>query len=119
MPSASESRSRGGHSIPYCLASPYRSSSGPTAVVVLGDLEARGLLRPGTFVIATTWISAGKIAAALHDSVPVIVAGNPKQFACRYDPRESLGRDAIVIGPADSMSSIVAGLRPWEPAWCR
>jgi hypothetical protein len=71
-------------------------------------------------VIATTWVSAGKIAAALHDSVPVVIVGsNPKQFACRYDPREFLGRDAIVIGPADSMNGIADGLRPWESAWRR
>ena len=78
------------------------------------ELRARGLLPPRVFVITTSWISAGKISAALHDSVPVVVYGNnPRQFALRYDPRSFLGRDALVIGPADSMSGIASGLRPY------
>jgi len=72
-----------------------------------------------------SWISAGKIAAALHDNVPVVVFGNnPRQFAFRYDPRSFLGRDAIVVGPADSMTSIAGGLGPYftsieglRPVW--
>ena len=78
------------------------------------ELRMRGLLASRVFVITTSWISAGKIAAALHDSVPVVIFGNnPRQFAFRYDPRSFLGRDAIVIGPSDSMSGIASGLRPY------
>ncbi len=89
------------------------------------ELRLRGLLASRVFVITTSWISAGKIAAALHDSVPVVIFGNnPRQFAFRYDPRSLLGRDAIVIGPADSMSGMASGLRPYftsieqlRPVW--
>lgn len=77
-------------------------------------LRGRGLLGPGVFVITTSWISAGKIAAALHDSVPVAIFGNnPRQFAFRCDPRTFLGRDALVIGPADSMGGMASGLAPY------
>lgn len=89
------------------------------------ELRARGLLASKTFVITTSWISAGKIATALDDSVPVVVFGNnPRQFAFRYDPASLLGRDAVVIGPADSMGGIAGGLRPYftsidglSPVW--
>jgi len=78
------------------------------------ELEARQLLRPGTFVITTSWISAGKIAQALHDEVPVVVFGNnPRQFGFRYEPRDFLGRDALLIAPADSLSGVADGLRPY------
>ena len=64
-------------------------------------------------MITTSWISAGKIAAALHDSLPVVIFGNnPRQFALRYDPGALLGGDALVIGPGGSMSGTVSGLRP-------
>jgi hypothetical protein len=44
--------------------------------------------------------------------LPVVVFGsNPKQFGLRYDPQGLLGRDALVLGPADSMQGIDAGLR--------
>lgn len=78
------------------------------------ELESRGLLPAGTFVITTNWIYAGKIDHALHDAVPVVVFGsNPKQFGFRYDPELLLGRDAVVLGPVDSMGGIAAGLRPY------
>jgi hypothetical protein len=78
------------------------------------ELESRGLLPAGTFVITTNWIYAGKIDHALHDAVPVVVFGsNPKQFGFRYDPQLLLGRDAVVLGPVDSMGGIAEGLRPY------
>jgi 4-amino-4-deoxy-L-arabinose transferase-like glycosyltransferase len=77
------------------------------------ELESRGLLRTGTFVVTTDWIYAGKIDHVLHDAVPVvIVGGDPKQFGLRYDPRSFLGRDALVVAPADS-AGIAASLRPY------
>jgi hypothetical protein len=77
------------------------------------ELEARGLLRPGTFVITTNWIYAGKIDQALHDAVPVVVfGGNQKQFGLRHDPHSLLGRDAIVVGPVDSLHGVGDALRP-------
>lgn len=77
------------------------------------ELQARGLLGPRTFVITTSWIYAGKIEQALHDTVPVVVFGsNPKQFGLRYAPGRFLGCDAVVVGPPDSMSGMSAALRP-------
>ena len=69
-----------------------------------GELRARGLLQPGVFLITTNWMYAGRVDEALHDTVAVVVfGGNPKQFGLRYDPAEFLSRDALVVGPADSM----------------
>jgi Dolichyl-phosphate-mannose-protein mannosyltransferase len=78
------------------------------------QLESRGLLRAGTFLITTNWVNAGKIDHVLHDAVPVVIFGdNPKQFGLRYDPESLLGRDAIVVAPVDSMHGIADGLRPY------
>jgi 4-amino-4-deoxy-L-arabinose transferase-like glycosyltransferase len=78
------------------------------------QLEARGLLQRGTFLITTDWTYAGKIDHALHDAVPIVIfGGNPKQFGLRYDPRSFLGRDAIVIAPLESTQGIADGLRPY------
>jgi Dolichyl-phosphate-mannose-protein mannosyltransferase len=77
-----------------------------------GQLRARGLLPPGVFLITTNWTYAGRIDQALHDTVPVVVfGGNPKQFALRYDPEQFLGRDALVIGPTDTMEGVPEKLR--------
>jgi 4-amino-4-deoxy-L-arabinose transferase-like glycosyltransferase len=79
-----------------------------------GELQARGLLKPGVFVITTNWMYAGRVDEALHDAVPVVVfGGNPKQFGLRYDPADFLGRDALVLGPVDSMGDIGARLEPY------
>jgi hypothetical protein len=79
-----------------------------------GELRARGLLRPGVFIVTTNWMYAGRVDEAFHHTVPVVVfGGNPKQFALRYDPAEFLGRDALVIGPADSMVGITDHLQPY------
>lgn len=78
------------------------------------ELESRGLLPAGTFLITTNWIYAGKIDHVLHDTVPVVIfGGNPKQFGLRYDPKSLLGRDAIVVAPVDSMHGVDDGLRPY------
>jgi len=77
-------------------------------------LRARGLLRPGSFIITTNWMYAGRIDQALHDTVPVVVFGaNPKQFGLRYDPAEFIGRDALVLGPSETMSGMASRLRPY------
>jgi hypothetical protein len=79
-----------------------------------GELRARGLLQPGVFVITTNWMYAGRVDEAFHDTVAVVVfGGNPKQFGLRYDPAEFLGRDALILGPADSMDGIAEHLRPY------
>jgi len=46
----------------------------------------------------------------------VVFGGNPKEFGLRYDPAEFLGRDALVLGPADSMKGVAGRLRPYFDA---
>jgi hypothetical protein len=78
------------------------------------ELRARGLLRPGVFLITTSWMDAGRIDQAFHDTLPVVIfGGNPKQFGLRYDPAQFLGRDALVVGPADRMEGIATRLQPY------
>jgi hypothetical protein len=64
------------------------------------QLQMRGLLdRPGLFVIAPSWIDAGRIDQALKGSVPVVVVGSdPLNFGFLYDPNGFVGRDALLIG---------------------
>jgi len=78
------------------------------------ELAARGLLRPGTFLITTSWIYAGKIDQALHGRVPIVVFGNnPKQYALHYQPQSFIGQDALVAGPVDSMAGVLQELQPY------
>jgi Dolichyl-phosphate-mannose-protein mannosyltransferase len=77
-------------------------------------LHTRGLLQPGVFLITTNWTYAARIDQALHDSVPVVVlGGNAKQFALRYDPAQFVGRDALVIAPRDTMQGMSRKLQPY------
>jgi hypothetical protein len=79
-----------------------------------GELRARGLLQPGDFLISTNWIYAGRVDEALRHTVPVVVfGGNPKQFGLRFDPADFLGRDALVVAPADSMTGLADRLQPY------
>jgi len=79
-----------------------------------GELRARGLLQPGVFIITTNWMYAGRVDEAFHHTVPVLVfGGNPKQFGLRYDPADFLARDALILGPADSMSGVADHLQPY------
>jgi 4-amino-4-deoxy-L-arabinose transferase-like glycosyltransferase len=78
------------------------------------ELRTRRLLRPGVFLITTNWMYAGRIDEALHDAFPVVIFGsNPKQYGLRYDPAEFLGRDALVLGPAEGMEGIASRLKPY------
>ena len=79
-----------------------------------GELRKRGLLQPGAFIITTNWMYAGRIDQAFHDTVPVVVFGaNPKQFGLRYDPADFVGRDALVVGPSETMSDVASRLQPY------
>ena len=78
------------------------------------ELAARGLMHPGTFLITTSWVYAGKIDQAFHGRVPIVVfANNPKQYAVRYPPQSLVGHDALVAAPADSMAGVRQGLQPY------
>ena len=79
------------------------------------ELRARGLLpRQGAFIITNNWTFAAKIDLAFEDTIPVVIfGGEHKQYDFRYDPRNFLGHDAIVIGQFDSIAGIENGLRPY------
>jgi hypothetical protein len=62
-------------------------------------LDSLGVLRrPHTFVAATSWVQAGKVAYALGPEVPVLcLSVDPRQFAFLHDQRSFLGEDAVVV----------------------
>jgi hypothetical protein len=63
------------------------------------DLDRRGLLKPGLFVVAAEWNEAGKIDQAVGDAAPVLVfSRDPREYAFRPDSRLYLGHDALIIG---------------------
>ena len=62
------------------------------------QLEAHGLLHPGTVVAAADWRDAGKIAHALGPSVPVIcLSTDAREFAFAAPASRFLGRDILVL----------------------
>ncbi len=62
-------------------------------------LDSLGVLRrPHTFVAATSWVQAGKVAYALGPEVPVLcLSVDPRQFAFLHDQRSFIGQDAVVV----------------------
>jgi hypothetical protein len=78
------------------------------------ELQRRGLLdKPGLFVISGSPIDIGKIDQALHDSLPMQVFGESKQYAFRVDPTTLLGRDALILGRRDRLTGIRRALAPY------
>ena len=71
------------------------------------ELQARGLLKKKElFVISGSPIDIGKIDQALHDSLPMQVFGESKQYAFRYSPKMLVGHDALIIGRRHRMNGI-------------
>ncbi len=70
------------------------------------ELQRRGLLKSGLFVISGSPIDIGKIDQALHDAMPMQVFGESKQYAFRYDPASLVGHDALIIGRRHRMSGL-------------
>ena len=78
-----------------------------------GELRRRGLLDiKGLFVISPSWIDMGKIDRALDDAMPMLVYGESKQYAFRYDPETLIGHDALILGSRD-MGGIAQRLAPY------
>lgn len=76
-------------------------------------LETRGVLKAETFLVSPRWLEAGRIDHALSGTRPVLVAdADPRGFAFLIDQRRLLGRDAIIVGTARTMSGIEARLAP-------
>ncbi len=77
------------------------------------DLDRRGLLKPGMFVVAAEWNEAGKIDQAVGDAVPVLVfSKDPREYAFRADSRTLIGHDALIIGRVPTVAQELDGLRP-------
>jgi hypothetical protein len=54
--------------------------------------------RPHTFVAATSWVQAGKVAYALGPESGVLcLSVDPRQFGFLYDQRAYVGEDAIIV----------------------
>ena len=63
------------------------------------ELDRRGLLKPGTFVVAAEWNEAGKIDQAVGDAAPVLVFNSdPREYAFREPSDHFLHHDALIIG---------------------
>lgn len=79
------------------------------------ELARRGLLRPGApLVVALKWNEAGKVDQALGDVVTVTAFSNdPREFAYRGDRSRWVGRDAVILGRVDTVSSRLTELRPY------
>ena len=61
-------------------------------------LDSLGLLTPGVFVAAPSWIQAGEASVALGPDVPVLcLCADPHHFYYLHDDRMFLGRDALIV----------------------
>lgn len=94
-----------------------RIKTDPTAEAIdwrrlRADIDRRGLLKPGMFVVAAEWNEAGKIDQALGDEAPVLVfSEDPREYAFRADRRSLLGRDALIIGRGPTVGQELEALR--------
>ena len=78
-------------------------------------LIQRGQLKPGgPFVVALKWNEAGKVDQAVGDIDPVTVfSDDPREYRYRYAPDAFLGRDALIIGRAETVKVRAAALSPY------
>jgi 4-amino-4-deoxy-L-arabinose transferase-like glycosyltransferase len=80
------------------------------------DLEARGLLPPGTVTAALNWRDAGKIGHALGPNATMLcLSPDARQFGFADPLRGFAGQDVLllVLSPADKA---VAEAKPWFQA---
>ncbi len=77
------------------------------------DLDRRGVLKAGMFVVAAEWNEAGKIDQAVGDKALVLVfSQDPRQYAMRTDNRNLMGHDALIIGRGPTVAQELQDLRP-------
>lgn len=77
------------------------------------ELDRRGLLKPGTFVVAAEWNEAGKIDQAVGDAAPVLVFNDdPREYAFREPSADFLHHDALIIGRAPTVSQEIGRIAP-------
>lgn len=76
-------------------------------------LGAHGGVKPA-FVLSTHWSEAGKMALALGPKMPVIVyPDDPRGIAFLQDPASFVGKDAVIIVPANQIGSAPDTFRPF------
>ena len=74
----------------------------------LRDLPGR------TFIVATKWNEAGKIAQSLGPARPVMVfSEDPRGFAFLDDPAHFIGEDAVIIVAQKRLQPTIAALSPY------
>jgi hypothetical protein len=77
------------------------------------ELDRRGLLKPGTFVVAAEWNEAGKIDQAVGDAAPVLVFNaDPREYAFRAPSERFLHHDALIIGRGPTVAQELARIAP-------
>lgn len=73
-------------------------------------LDSLGVLhRPHTFVVATSWVQAGKVAYALGPGTTVLcLSVDPREFGFLHDQRSFLGQDAVIVDRLPARHDIAA-----------
>jgi dolichyl-phosphate-mannose-protein mannosyltransferase len=76
-----------------------------------GGLRDAHLPEGTSFVVATKWVEAGKIALALGPQPPVLVfSGDPRGFGLISDSADFIGRDGLIIVPEGRLAATQAKL---------
>jgi 4-amino-4-deoxy-L-arabinose transferase-like glycosyltransferase len=78
-------------------------------------LGQSSLLRePGAFIAALKWSEAGKIDQTAGDMAPVVLlSGDLRQFAYRHPSADFVGRDALIVGKADTIDARLSDVAPY------
>jgi 4-amino-4-deoxy-L-arabinose transferase-like glycosyltransferase len=77
------------------------------------ELDSRGLLQPGTLVVAAEWNEAGKIDQAVGDAAPVLVFNSdPREYAFREPSDRFLHHDALIIGRGPTVAQELKHIAP-------
>jgi 4-amino-4-deoxy-L-arabinose transferase-like glycosyltransferase len=67
-----------------------------------------------TFIVATKWSEAGKIAQSLGPGRPTLVfSDDPRGFAFLDDPARFVGEDAVIIVAQKRLQQTIAALTPY------
>ncbi len=101
-----------GRVVPSAFAKGDPSSDLRTWSALRPALDSLGLLTPGGFVAAPSWIQAGEASVALGPDIPVLcLCSDPHHFYYLQDDRAFLGHDALIVKklrPGDNVASLFA-----------
>jgi hypothetical protein len=79
--------------------------------------NAASLRKTPSFVIATKWSDAGKIALALGPNVPVFVLSHdPRGWAFLDDSEKFIGGNGVIVTQAAQLDSTLAAANPYFAA---